>query len=503
MAWLWLCVLVSLTGAAWAKPANIVFILTDDLDSAAAAKMTQVKALITAPGTTFARHYVNVSLCCPSRVTTLRGQFAHNSTIMSNDAPDGGFEGTYAKGLEASTVATWLQDAGYRTALIGKYLNGYPDTAPSANYIPPGWTEWYAANGGNPYAEFNYSLNENGTTVTYGNTAADYLTDVIAAKTNDFIRRSVEQHPDQPFFAYVATYAPHLPATPAPRHATALPGIRAPRPSSFNEADMSDKPSWLRNTPLLTETQVADIDAKYRKRRQSLLAVDELVKGVIDTLQATGQLANTYVIFTSDNGFHQGQHRLPSGKMTAYEEDLLVPMSVRGPGVPAGATIDAFTANVDYAPTFAEIAGVAMPSWVDGRSLLPFLRGQTPAQWRRVVLLAHRQVATPLLPPTGPREPPDPFETAALVIGDYTGLRTADGHTYVEYATGEFELYYNPADPRQLVNRYSTSSTKLKSRMASWLAVLNKSSGEALRQAELHAPWTMLRTPEPLEVLRP
>jgi arylsulfatase A-like enzyme len=134
-----------IASAACAKAPNIVFfILTDDLDSAAAAKMVQVKTLITAPGTNFRHHYVNVSLCCPSRVSTLRGQFAHNSTIVSNDAPDGGFEGMYAKGLEASTVATWLQEAGYRTALIGKYLNGYPDTAPTPNYIPPGWTEWYA-----------------------------------------------------------------------------------------------------------------------------------------------------------------------------------------------------------------------------------------------------------------------------------------------------------------------------------------------------------------------
>jgi N-acetylglucosamine-6-sulfatase len=484
----WLVFFLGMAGGSFAQPPNIVFILADDLDAASATTMEQVKALITDHGTRFDHHFVNVSVCCPSRVSMLRGQFSQNSGIVSNYPPDGGFQGAYAKGVESSTIATWLKDAGYRTALFGKYLNGYPYTAPSAEYVPPGWTEWYAANGGFPYKGFDYTLNENGTTIAYGDAEADYMTDVLSARATSFIRRSVKMQPTQPFFAYIATFAPHLPAGPAPRHADAFPGIHVPHTVSFNEADVSDKPGWVRHLPILNKAQIAEIDLKYRRRRQSLLAVEDLVKSVMDTLQATGQLDNTYVIFTSDNGFHQGQHRMPQGKMSGFEEDIRVPLSVRGPGVPAGAVVDAFSANVDFASTFAELAGVAVPSWVDGRSLVPFLRGQTPAEWRQAMLLAHEEVT--VSPPFGDGnlEPPDPQDVGGVAVTNYTGLRTADGHTYIEYKTGEFELYDTLADPDQMKNRYAVASLKLKARMAAWLAALRNASGEALRQAELRAP---------------
>jgi N-acetylglucosamine-6-sulfatase len=476
-----------------AQPPNIIFILTDDLDAAAASKMVQVKSLITDQGAAFQRHYVNVSLCCPSRVSTLRGQFAHNTTIFGNNAPNGGFEGTYAKGIEASTVATWLQDAGYRTALFGKYLNGYPNTAPSDTYIPPGWTEWVSPNSGTPYSGFDYKLNENGQTVSYGHADADYLTDVISNKADDFIRRSVSQHPAQPFFAYVATYAPHLPANPAPRHADALPGIKAPRTSSFNESDVSDKPAWVRDLPLLTDKQIANIDAQYRQRRQSLLAVDEMVKRLVDTLTQLGQLDNTYIFFTSDNGFHQGEHRLDSGKMTAFEEDLHIPLSVRGPGVAAGISIDALTANVDYASTFAELGGAIQPSWVDGRSLVSILKGRSSGPWRQALMLSHGDVSEGVARPARFQsllEPADPFErtTGSVDVPKFKGLRTADGVTYVDYLDGEYELYDNGKDLRQLRNRYADTGETQRARMAAWLEALDGAAGEALRQAEQRPP---------------
>jgi arylsulfatase A-like enzyme len=467
---------------------NIVFILTDDQDMPSLAQMPQVKALLTDQGMRFDRHYVSLSLCCPSRISGLRGQFAHNTGIYKNSAPDGGFEGTYAKGLEASTIATWLKGAGYRTALFGKYLNGYPDTAPSASYIPPGWTEWYSPNGGTPYKEFNYTLNENGTTVSYGATDADYMTDVLAAKAADFIGRSVDQFPTQPFFAYIATYAPHSPATPAPRHENAFPGVQAPRTASWNEADVTDKPAWVQALPPLNDAQIADIDKLYRKRLQSLLAVDELVKRVVDTLQAKGQLAKTYIVFASDNGYHQGQHRLDSGKMTGFEEDLLVPLVVRGPGVAAGSSGKVMTANVDYAPTFADMAGVTPPAFVDGRSLLGLLAGQTPSDWRQTLLLEHKSDAPDdkLAPLSGTLEPLDPFQTAGAGpnITGFSGLRTADGLTYIEYETGEFELYDNATDAAQLNNIYAGATADLKARLSNWLGSLKTASGSALRQAE-------------------
>lgn len=476
------------------KAPNIVFILTDDQDQASLATMTRTLALIGDQGLRFERHFVSLSLCCPSRITGLRGQYAHNTGVFRNGPPDGGFEGVYAKDLEASTAATWLRGAGYRTALFGKYLNGYPDTAPSTTYIPPGWDEWYSPIEGNPYRQFNYTLNENGHAVTYGATASDYLTDVIARKATDFITRSVAEHPDQPFFAYVATYAPHAPAVPAPRHANAYPGLTAPHTASWDEADVSDKPSWVQALPHLGPTQIDKIDRLYRARLQTLLAVDELVEQLVATLQSTGQLDNTFIFFTSDNGYHLGQHRFEPGKMTAYEEDLRVPLMVRGPGVPKG-SVSQLTSNVDYAPTFAALAGVSAPSFVDGRSLQALLQGKTPRPWRQVLLLEHKPDATdPLLTPpaSGLREPADLFDLSlagvTMDITAFSGLRTADGLTFVEYSTGEHELYDRATDPDQLDNAWSRTATDLQQRLSTLLSRLVTASGAALRQIEETAP---------------
>ena len=486
---------LALLGSAGAKAPNIVFILADDLDAAAAAQMSTVKKLITDEGTNFRHHYVSLSLCCPSRTTTLRGQFSHNTGIFKNDLPDGGFGAFYAKGEETSTVATWLADAGYRTALFGKYLNGYPEGGPSNSYIPPGWAEWMSPVAGTPYKGFNYTMNHNGSMEAYGKADADYLTDVISNAAAQFIRSSVEQHPDKPFFIYLAPYAPHAPAIPAPRHENMFKNLKVPHGSSFNESDVSDKPNWVRTLPLLTSAQIADMDKLYRKRRQSLLAVDEMVENIVNTLQAKGELENTYIFFTSDNGYHQGQHRLESGKMTAFEEDLLIPMSVRGPGVPAKRTVDQITANVDYAGTFAEIGGAQAPDFVDGRSLVPFLNGQTPSSWRAALLLENKDGASPTLRNAdSPLEPSDPFEMRIKPAGDgqgidgFMGLRINDGTTYLEYTTGEHELYNNGFDAAQLRNSYTIASPLSKQRLASWLAALKDTAGAELRAAELHAP---------------
>jgi hypothetical protein len=211
-------------------------------------------------------------------------------------------------------------------------------------------------------------------------------------------------------------------------------------------------------------------------------------------------LANTYIFFTSDNGYHEGQHRLDSGKMTAFEEDLWVPLWVRGPGVTPGRKINQLTANVDYASTFAEIAGTTVPAWVDGRSLFGLMKGQTPASWRQVVLLEHksdvadgitaRAAPSPAL--AGTLEPPDAFDLTLGGVGpgitSFSGLRTADGLTYVAYDTGEFEIYDNLSDAAQITNSYPSTSADQKARLAKWLASLKSAGGASLRQAELAPP---------------
>ncbi|WP_338457680.1 MULTISPECIES: sulfatase-like hydrolase/transferase [Methylococcus] len=260
-----------------------------------------------------------------------------------------------------------------------------------ARYVPQGGSYWLSPNGGDPYQEYDYSLNENGKSRKYGNATQDYLVDVLSEKVKAFIKDTVKYFPRQPFFIHLAPYIPHGPATPRVRDGDSLPDARMPRTAAFNEKDMSDKLVWLKNKPELTAEQIADMDAAYRRRLRSMQAVEDMVKSLIDTLQAQGRLENTYIFFTSDNGFHMGQHRLPMGKNTAFEEDIHVPLVVRGPVVPAGRTVKAMTGNVDFAPTFAAIARLPAPPYVDGRSLMPFLNGTPPKRWRRVFLLQRKQ----------------------------------------------------------------------------------------------------------------
>ena len=475
-----------------AHPPNIVFILTDDLDVGVYDQTARMKTLLDDQGTAFSRHFLNISLCCPSRTAILRGQYAHNTKIFSNSPPTGGFETFYADGEESETMAVWLQRAGYATALFGKYLNGYPNTAPAA-YVPPGWTEWYSPSAGDPYSEYNYTMNENGTLVPYGAAPADYMVDVISNKAADFIRRRSQA--GTPFFLYVAPFSPHSPATPAPRYANDFPLAKAPRTRSWNEPDVSDKPQWLAAHPLLTTMQMGAIDALYRKRLQSMEGIADLVANIENTLRQTGHDGDTYIVFTSDNGFHQGQHRLMSGKNTEFDEDLFVPLIVIGPGVAAGKTVDLPTMNVDFAPTFVDLAGAAIPDGVDGRSIKPLL-GEPPSSWRRSVLLEHAAdvpeatamlFRAAMLAPTT-LEPLDVGpEDAALAAAEsgppFTGVRT-DHWTYVHYSDGEQELYDHMTDPDQLTNLGPTADPTLLANLSKLAERIHGCTGAACRAAE-------------------
>ena len=444
---------------------NLILILTDDLDlgpigyPTPIAYMPQIQSLLVNQGLTFSNAFVTRSLCCPSRASILRGQYPHNHTITSNRLPDGGEARFRELGLDSSTIATWLQAAGYQTVLIGKYMNSY---ARPWRYVPPGWNEWYGkvdtiAEGG----YYNYKLNENGQIVIYGSDPEDYLTDVEAGKATDFIRRTTP-----PFFIYLAPAAPHGdPSTPAPRHVGFFAGMIAPRPPSFNEADMSDKPTWLRSKPLLTPNQIDRIDATYRARLETMLAVDDMVAALVQTLEETGQLDNTFIFFTSDNGYHLGQHRL-IGKDTTYEEDIRVPLIVRGPGVPAGQTVDHQALNTDLAPTLAELAGASAPEFIDGRSLVPVL-SQTPPPletWRQRFLVE--------------RWPPSDLGNPRV---NHT-LRTLQ-YTYTEYLE-DYELYDLSSDAYQLENFYSTADPGLIAQLVSQLDAQKVCAAASCRTAE-------------------
>jgi arylsulfatase A-like enzyme len=478
-------------------PPNIVLILADDLDLklGTVAAMPQLQSLVASQGVTFTNFFVNASICCPSRASLLRGQYVHNHAVYTNGPPGGGFETFRDLGLESDTIATRLQDAGYRTALFGKYLNRYPFGSAST-YIPPGWNEWYAPSPTRPgYDQFNYTLNDNGLLVAYGSDPEDYLQDVLAAKAQNFITRTIAI--SQPFFAYFATFSPHEPSTPAPRHSGLFTDTIAPRTPSFNELDVSDKPAEIQALPLLTEMEIEAIDEGYRKWLQSMQAVDEMIGDLVDTLQATGQLTNTYIFFTSDNGYHMGQHRMAPGKYVGYEEDINVPLFARGPAVPISQTVTQLAGLGDLAPTFAEIAGIEIPDYMDGRSLLPLLGASPPVveDWRQAILFEqyvgdHRLVRDPL------GEPPDPFDSARFedVPLFYNGIRTAT-LKYIEYDNGERELYDLAADPYELENQYLTADPALVSQMAAWLHLLHICAGLECRSQELAPPPSLSNDP--------
>ncbi|GAB3897880.1 sulfatase [Microbispora bryophytorum] len=462
---------LGLTGASHAEPApglaahrpNIVLILTDDLDASDLSRFPNITNLLVRQGTTLSRFFVTNPWCCPSRSSILRSQYMHSHQVKSNRSPTGGFP--KFRPLEASTLGTWMHDAGYRTALMGKYLNNYPEGAPRT-YVPPGWDEWHV-----PvtrlYQEYGYTLNENGAIRRYGDAPEDYLEDVLSAKAAAFATGSAAGQ--SPFFLYLAPVAPHLPAHHAPRHAAAFAGEQAPRTASFDQADLSAEPRWLRERTPLSAADTRRIDRVHRDRLRAMLGVDDMVGALVEALTRAGRLNDTYIFFTSDNGFHLGQHRLRPGKTTPFEEDIRVPMVVRGPGVPAGGVVDALTSTVDLAPTFAELGGATVPPTAEGRSLVPLLHGHD-VPWRDAVLAEFYH------PSYSPHSPPT-----------YAMVRTGR-YAYVEYETGERQLYDLREDPAELHNIAATAGPGLTATLATRLALLRSCSGPVCRLMDVSGP---------------
>jgi N-acetylglucosamine-6-sulfatase len=435
------------TGAPAATRPNVVFVLTDDLSWNLVAHMPQVRRL-QADGLSFNDYTVTDSLCCPSRSSILSGRFPHDTGVFTNGGVDGGFDYFHGHGEEAQTFATALRASGYRTAMMGKYLNGYQPADPQGGtlpYVPPGWSEWDVA--GNGYPEFNYDLNENHTVVHYGSRPQDYLTDVLAGKGAAFITSSAAAH--QPFLLEIATFAPHAPYTPAPRDADSFPGLTAPRGPAFDTLP-TDAPPWLAARTPLTPTETAAIDTGFRKRVQAVQAVDRLIATLRGALTKAGVAGDTYLVFSSDNGYHMGQYRLNPGKMTAFDTDIRVPLVVAGPGVAPGSASTARVQNVDLAPTFQSLAGTTVSSAVDGRSLVPLLHGASGTGWRTTALVEHHGPDTlagdPDLPAPNSGNPPT-----------YTAIRTGT-YTYVEYSDGSREYYDRTADGNELHNLAGTLS---------------------------------------------
>jgi N-acetylglucosamine-6-sulfatase len=447
---------------------NFVVVVVDDLDAASVVHMPAVKRLLGDQGATFSQFFATTPLCCPSRASILRGQYAHNHGVLRNTGDDAGFAAFQTSGSESATMATLLDDAGYETALVGKYLNGYSMGGDNRTYIPPGWDFWAAGIDHAAYDGFRYELNVNGELVRYGNDDRDYMTDVLASHAQEFLAAATSG--SEPFLLYLAPYAPHSPSTPAPRHKGHFAGAKAPRTPAFNERNIKDKPDWVRESSRMSDSRIMKIDADYRRRLESLLAVDEMIDVVVGQLEQAGVLESTYVLFLSDNGYFLGEHRQPHGKDAPYDAASRVPAILRGPDVPAGSTVDALALNIDLLPTVLDLAGLNAPSFIDGRSLASIARGDDRG-WRRSALLEGFGKETESLEGTESSTPP------------FRALREEDV-LYVEYETGERELYNLRKDPFQLSNLVREAGKPLLRAYSRQLQALSSCAGQDCQALE-------------------
>ena len=438
------------------KP-NIIVIMTDDLDvntlDTMLSKnwMPNLQTYVIDRGTEFTNSFVSVSKCCPSRATFLTGQYAHNHGVLTNS--------DIQNLNENQTLATLLQNNGYHTGHVGKYLNHYGIIIPP-KYIPPGWDSWQTLVDPSTYRVYNYRINDNGSIVVYGDSFSDYQTDVLGRLASDFITSSVELEDSKPFFLLINTLAPHA-ENGFPQkceiHNSAIEIIRGPyryigtaqnipliTTPSFNETDVGDKPSWIQNFPLLSEENLDCIEMIYQSRLESLRAVDDLIGNLINSLENTGKLEQTAIIFTSDNGFLLGEHR-EWGKSNPYEESIRVPLYVSIQNNREQKSLPQLVVNTDLAPTILDLVGITTDMPMDGRSIVPLLSNNFENKWRNQFLVEHW---------TGKN-------IIFQYITTFAAIRT-ESQLYVEYQDGTREFYDLKSDPYQLDNQYDCKDLKCK-----------------------------------------
>jgi len=446
---------------------NVVVVMSDDQTVESMRAMSNVNSRLAQFGATFANSFASFPLCCPSRATLLTGQYAHNHGTLGNNPPEGGFA-KFNADHGGNTLPVWLQRDGYYTAEVGKYLNGY-GTAENRTFVPAGWNEWHGAVDG-VQSVYEYGINNNGTVVQHGADPADFKQDVFTATAVDVINRRAPA--DQPFFLYVNYTAPHSggpnpnpnppgncnnTAKPAPRHATAFNGEPLPQPPSYNEQDVSDKPPDIQARDPITAQERATIARHYRCRLESILSVDEGVSSIVDSLKAQHELGDTLVIFTSDNGFFHGEHRVQNGKSRHYEPSSRVPLVMRGPGVPEGKSVRELAMNVDLAKTILDATGASPGLNQDGRSLLGLAEHPKRELGREIVI-----------------------ET-----NTYSAIRNAR-FKYVEHTAGvnngAVELYDLEADPFELQSQHANPAfAPLRGQLAARLDALRDCAGDGCR----------------------
>ncbi len=437
-----------------ARP-NIIVVMTDDQPFHTVDYMPTVKNVLIANGIKFTNGFVTTPLCCPSRASILNGEYVHNHQVYTDRMPLGGAP----KFKDESTMAVWMKEAGYRTAYYGKYLNNYQQIEPRG-YVPPGWDEWGAFLGrnidtnedaGSLQYYFNFTMSENGQTVEYPRKSYNFSADVLTTKAVNFINDTR----DKPFFLFLGYYNPHSPYVAAPRDSDTF---RAGsgwdwfqyRPPNFNEENIRDKPAYLGQiSPLSPDA----IDTVHKQILRSLLSVDDGVASILNALDKTGLRQKTIIVFISDNGVTLGDHRFGVSKNCPYEACVKIPFIVYGPGYFSARDDAHLVANIDLAPTFVDLAGGSIPNTVNGMSMLPLLK-DPHASWRDALLLEH-----------WPTE-----EGVGSMVPQFDAVRTPEWK-YVEYSTGEKELYDLVNDPYELTNiagkgKYADIQAELAKRLA-------------------------------------
>lgn len=432
-----------------AEQPNVVVIMTDDQTVEQMRVMTQTSALLGDRGVTFRNFVVNDSDCCPSRATFLTGQQSRHHGVLWNTPPTGGFA---AFREQHTTLPVALQAAGYRTGYVGKYLNRFGERVPQDRYVPPGWTDFRALVWPAESIYYRAAFFDNGRVVE---------TDPDAYVTHEITSRAIEMidgfsRTGSPFFVVLGHVAPHAPsgiplsdvipgqlarqllelgpiapALPEERYAGRFADEELPDAAAFNEADVSDKPAAHQRRPLDAD-MIETIERLYRGALESLLSVDDSVAAVVDALERTCTLGETYIFYTSDNGYFFGEHRFPYGKYLPYRPSRSVPLVVAGPGTPQGITVESVVSNVDLAPTIGELAGARLLREPDGISLVPWLiNGGRAERGRAVYLEGHAPEGRLTIP----------FDAV------YTGAEL-----YVELSNGEREYYDLVTDPDEMEN---------------------------------------------------
>jgi N-acetylglucosamine-6-sulfatase len=437
------------------KGPNIVFILADDFsmnlisshDNVLNQSMPNLKKMME-EGATFTNYFVTDSLCCPSRSSIFTGKFPHNSGVFTNSPPWGGYGGFMAHNNEPHTFAVSLHEAGYKTAMLGKYLNGYK---PPTSGIPLGWSEWHV-DGEKGYSEYDYPLNDNGTV----NTHPEYLTDEISTLGQTFIKDAASGS----FLIELASFAPHAPYVPPKRYLNDFPALAYDKTPLYGIRPDATAPEWLKQIPALTQKDDDAITAAFRNRVRSDHAIDDMIGAVRAELAKLGVDKNTYIVFSADNGYHMGEYSLRPGKMTPFDSDINVPLVIVGPGIKPGSTVKDIVENTDLAPTFNELAGAKTALEPDGHSFVGLLHPVTsgaPADWRHMALIEHHH-------PGPDKTDPDLPEPSSGNPPSYEAIRSADA-LYVEYSDTKNEIgYYDlKSDPMELHNIADTlSPDKLK-----------------------------------------